>query len=1116
MSLWLYDLVVSNCGCQTKGDTVHFMFLDAQGKRVVKTAAQPFQPFCYVLLSSMDQWLPLLATLQRFSTAFTPCMCPEMHGTSDLQMHVCKDPIHLLQKKRMDGHFVLTSPFARIRFPNLATLKSVTTQLVKEKFWPFERPTGPVWQERQIMDLGQFRCCNWIENASTNEWTHWRVDHSNALPAFKWIAADIETFSIGGQSVEPDPTRPTDPIFNVHVTLFSADKMIEKKGWAVSFSSLQSKESFGHVDFVVCERELLTQFARYVQASDAIALIFHNGNNFDVKYLFERALFTGHVTFPTLLSCIPCTPARYYKKIRTTAEGVRQWGLFDLPGLALLDSMECIRAEGHKLASYSLKETVWKFLSAVGTVSSIVQVDHSFLKIEMAKCTQGSLHSLLNSQNCMFRAVLPDGSIVEDQAFVEHDQIRLHWTCETPETIKQISFVDSKEGLSLADLWLSYETDDPAGLLKVAQYCQQDANLCGRLVAKLSSLPGLMSMCQLVSSPMRVLVISGQTIKILDRLTRFAHQRNTVVTPFGWQQLLQQERELLIANDERRQQGLPPLSKPPRPEKAKFKGATVIEPHLGVHLNPIAVGDFQSLYPSIMIAFNMCYTTLVLSEQDVPAGARVVWRNLTETEKVGFIQDVPALLPDVLKDLLQARKDVRAVLKNETDAGIKLVLNMRQLAIKVVCNTTYGFVGATAGYLPCLEIARAVTATGRWMIELCKQTIESTFPKSIIRYGDTDSVFIEFDTSHASTAEEKVREAYRLGRLATETCTKLFPRPIQLELEKVLCPTVMAGKKNYSAGKWSDPGPDNAGPCKMNAEIIVAGLRPIRRDTCDWVRKAILKSLQHILKEQDLPAALLTIRTAVRDLLANRVSWNELAITKSLAKGTDSQVRKRTLLDSTFSSEHVEEEEGSFEKTEPDENSQECEISDLTELFFVSHQEDKPIESKDQWPIDPCLLDNSLYGGVKGVHTHVARLMKYRNRPPDAGERVRFVMVDYGDAKSTPRPVSQWSEEVHVAQQHSPKCRPNVEWYCTKQLESPAVKIMALCGYDCRSFFRAVERLASQRNVALAENCFTIPVAKMNPQLLLQQMNKPAPNGKAFLKTKQSNQSCITRFFSKQ
>lgn len=43
----------------------------------------------------------------------------------------------------------------------------------------------------------------------------------------------------------------------------------------------------------------------------------------------------------------------------------------------------------------------------------------------------------------------------------------------------------------------------------------------------------------------------------------------------------------------------------------QYEGATVIEPIRGYYTEPIATLDFSSLYPSIMIAHNLCYTTLL-------------------------------------------------------------------------------------------------------------------------------------------------------------------------------------------------------------------------------------------------------------------------------------------------------------------------------------------------------------------------------------------------------------------------------------------------------------------------------------------------------------------------
>lgn len=47
------------------------------------------------------------------------------------------------------------------------------------------------------------------------------------------------------------------------------------------------------------------------------------------------------------------------------------------------------------------------------------------------------------------------------------------------------------------------------------------------------------------------------------------------------------------------------------PSSEQYEGATVIEPERGYYKDPIATLDFSSLYPSIMIAHNLCYTTLL-------------------------------------------------------------------------------------------------------------------------------------------------------------------------------------------------------------------------------------------------------------------------------------------------------------------------------------------------------------------------------------------------------------------------------------------------------------------------------------------------------------------------
>ena len=158
----------------------------------------------------------------------------------------------------------------------------------------------------------------------------------------------------------------------------------------------------------------------------------------------------------------------------------------------------------------------------------------------------------------------------------------------------------------------------------------------------------------------------------------------------------------------------------------EFEGATVIEPIRGYYSKPIATLDFSSLYPSIMMAHNLCYTSLLnprdkdkLKEDEyikTPAGNYFVKASVRK-----------GLLPDILEALLSARKKAKKDLAVETDPLRKKVLDGRQLALKISANSVYGFTGAQVGKLPCLEISQSVTAFGRMMIEKTSAEVEAKF-----------------------------------------------------------------------------------------------------------------------------------------------------------------------------------------------------------------------------------------------------------------------------------------------------------------------------------------------------------------------------------------------------
>ena len=108
--------------------------------------------------------------------------------------------------------------------------------------------------------------------------------------------------------------------------------------------------------------------------------------------------------------------------------------------------------------------------------------------------------------------------------------------------------------------------------------------------------------------------------------------------------------------------------------------------------------------------------------------------------------------------------------------SMKEVYNGKQLAYKISMNSVYGFTGAGKGILPCVPIASTTTCKGRAMIEDTKNYVEKHFPGAKVRYGDTDSVMVEFDVGDR-TGEEAVKYSWEIGERAAERSLQETKQP---------------------------------------------------------------------------------------------------------------------------------------------------------------------------------------------------------------------------------------------------------------------------------------------------------------------------------------------------
>ena len=388
----------------------------------------------------------------------------------------------------------------------------------------------------------------------------------------------------------------------------------------------------------------------------------------------------------------------------------------------------------------------------------------------------------------------------------------------------------------------------PESRRRLAVYCLKDTYLPHRLMEKLMCLVNLTEMARVTGVPFDYLLSRGQQIKFLSQLFRKAAEQGLVVP-----------------------------NRKTDPEE-QYEGATVIKPTKGYYDVPIATLDFASLYPSIMMAHNLCYTTLVAPEMATKLGLKKDVDYTVTPNNEYFVKDSlrKGLLPIIFEDLLGARKRAKDDLKKETDPFKKAVLNGRQLALKISANSIYGITGATVGKLPCLAIASSVTSYGRQMIEKTKEEVERRYTiangyehDAEVIYGDTDSVMVKFGPTDLSAA-------MKLGQEAAEYVSVKFIKPIKLEFEKVYFPYLLINKKRYAGLYWTNPDKYD----KMDSK----GIETVRRDNCRLVQNVIDTVLRKILMDRDVEAAQTYVKDTISDLLQNRIDMSQLVITKALTK----------------------------------------------------------------------------------------------------------------------------------------------------------------------------------------------------------------------------------------
>lgn len=451
--------------------------------------------------------------------------------------------------------------------------------------------------------------------------------------------------------------------------------------------------------------------------------------------------------------------------------------------------------------------------------------------------------------------------------------------------------------------------------------------------------------------------------------------------------------EYLLLHEFHRLKYIPPekkrSNKLDKSTKAKYAGGLVLEPKKGLYDSFILLLDFNSLYPSIIQEYNLCFTT-------------VNWAPFKDEDE-NNLPPLPdesverGVLPRVIQSLVERRRAVKRLLKAEAnpqkraEVGVfasgntfdennprtlDLVshcvldhvfqLDIRQQALKLTANSMYGCLGFSNSRFFAQPIAAMVTSLGRETLQRTVDIAQNTVGLEVI-YGDTDSIMINTRLNDERDLQ-KVRE---LGERVKKEVNRMY-KLLELEIDGIFRSMLLLKKKKYAA-KTVEELPD--GSIKYGQEL--KGLDLVRRDWCVQSKDTGRYVTEQILSGQDAETVAENVFSHL-EMIAEKMRSGALplekyVITKGLSK----------------------------------------------------HPNDYP-DAKSQ------------------PHVHVAKSMLENNRPVNTGDHIPYVITAPQEGADPTVKVPSSTERARHPEEIARSdgiLKPDVEWYLVQQILPPVARL---------------------------------------------------------------------------
>jgi len=420
---------------------------------------------------------------------------------------------------------------------------------------------------------------------------------------------------------------------------------------------------------------------------------------------------------------------------------------------------------------------------------------------------------------------------------------------------------------------------------KFVDYARRDAELALELILNLRLLDKYIALAQVSGSLLQEIVDGGQTSMVETLLLREFGLRDRVLLPKPDDGVSAERYEM----------------------SSDLKGGEVLEPKKGL-LENVLLLDYKSLYPTIMMAHNLCYSTVVTG--DTPDGATIKPPSGGEFVPPDVYKGI---VPSILEDLLNQRSLTKQRMRSTSDENEYRVLDATQLAVKILLNSFYGYSGYARARLYNLTLANAVTSFGRSNILNTREIINNTIRKIVLRsgaallldeagelsphdkvvelsvaYGDTDSVFVHCQ----STMDLSLEEVSLVGNRLSDIVSASLPDPMELEFESIAKRALLIAKKRYALWLFE---PRNSG---WEDKIKVKGMETVRRDWCELTSVTLNRVLELVLIEGNVDRAVEHVRKVVNnvrnlDPAKDSEIIESLILTRTLTRKSESYKNKQ-------------------------------------------------------------------------------------------------------------------------------------------------------------------------------------------------------------------------------